>query len=177
MINVDTSVLIRNSIAPEKQGWLALPCTEEELESFMKSIGVTYGEEIGDTYEMLMNGDPIPGYEIIEYDSNYVGAHERLELEEANELLRQVEDMDSYDEELLLALIAYGETLENAIQGIDNGAQFYPCRNLSELAEEFAKDEVFDKDYLLEYVDWERVGHDLECSGYTEVNDGVLYIA
>lgn len=177
MINVDTHVLIRNSANYEKQGWLSLPATEEELESFMKSIGVNYGEEVGDTYDMLMNGEPIPGYEVVEYDSNYIGEHEAIGLEEANELLQQVEQMDSYDEDVLLALIAYGETLESAIERIDDGACFYSNMNLAEVAEELAKEEIFDKDYLLGFVDWEAVGRDLEYSGYEEVNNGVLYIA
>ena len=68
---------------------------------------------------------------------------------------------------MLRALIDDGEELEDAVEDIENGdVEFYPNTDLTGLAEQFVDEGFFDKDFLLQHIDFEAIGRELEIDGY-----------
>ena len=60
-INSYSKVLIRNTKEPDREAWLDLPFTEDELNECLESIGVIIDDdEETDTYDLLMMGESIP---------------------------------------------------------------------------------------------------------------------
>ena len=97
------------------------------------------------------------------------------DLDTANELVERLEDIDEYDNELLFALMADGDELEEAIDTVEDGAAtFYSEMTLEDLAEQYVDEGVFSSEFLMKFIDFKALGEALSDDGYTEVNDGVL---
>ena len=97
------------------------------------------------------------------------------DLDTANELVERLEDIDEYDNELLFALMADGDELDEAIDTIEDGAAtFYSDMTLEDLAEQFVDEGMFTSEFLMKFIDFKALGEALSDDGYTEVNDGVL---
>jgi hypothetical protein len=175
-INSYSKVLIRNTKEPDREAWLDLPFTEDELNECLESIGVIIDdEEETDTYDLLMMGESITKYEVVGHSSDVLEDKHFANLDTANELVERLEDIDEYDNELLFALMADGDELDEAIDTIEDGAAtFYSDVTLEDLAEEFVDAGMFTSEFLMKFIDFKALGEALSDDGYTEVNDGVL---
>lgn len=142
--------------------WVNLPC--DDIGEELKEIGV--GEV------------PYEEYFITDYESDFgieIGEYDNLD--ELNELAEELEALDDDEQETVKAYIEVeGGTIRNAIDEVSKGrCVFYQNTDLDTLAVEEV--ETMDlPDIALKYFDWEAYKRDMELSGYTEVNDGVLYI-
>lgn len=142
--------------------WVELPC--DDLEAEMEAIDVgkaPYEEYFITDYESDF------GVSIGEYDSIY----------DLNELAEELEALDEEEAETVKAYMeTEGGTLRNAIDEVNKGnCMFYQNTDLDTLAVEEV--EAWNlPDIALRYFDWEAYKRDMEFSGYTEVNNGVLYI-
>ena len=175
-INSYSKVLICNTKEPDREAWLDLPFTEDELNECLESIGVIIDddEEIN-TYDLLMMGESITKYEVVGHSSDVLEDKHFADLDTANELVERLEDIDEYDNELLFALMADGDELEEAIDTVEDGAAtFYSEMTLEDLAEQYVDEGVFSSEFLMEFIDFKALGEALSDDGYTEVNDGVL---
>ena len=175
-INSYSKVLIRNTKEPAREAWLDLPFTEDEFNECLESIGVIIDdEEETDTYDLLMMGESITKYEVVGHSSDVLEDKHFADLDTANELVERLEDIDEYDNELLFALMADGDELEEAIDTVEDGAAtFYSDMTLEDLAEQFVDEGVFTFEFLMKFIDFEALGETLSDDGYIEVNDGVL---
>ena len=142
----------------------------------MESIGVIIDDdEETDTYDLLMMGESITKYEVVGHSSDILEDKHFADLDTANELVERLEDVDEYDNELLFALMADGDELEEAIDTVEDGAAtFYSNMTLEDLAEQFVDEGVFTSEFLMKFIDFKALGDALADDGYTEVNDGVL---
>lgn len=175
-INSYSKVLIRNTKEPDREAWLDLPFTEDELNECLESIGVIIdGDEETDTYDLLMMGESITKYEVVGHSSDVLEDKHFADLDTANELVERLEDIDEYENELLYALMADGDELDEAIDTIEDGsATFYSDMTLEDLAEQFVDEGMFTSEFLMRFIDFKALGDALADDGYTEVNDGVL---
>lgn len=175
-INSYSKVLIRNTKEPDREAWLDLPFTEDELNECLESIGVIIDDdEETDTYDLLMMGESITKYEVVGHSSDVLEDKHFADLDTANELVERLEDIDEYDNELLFALMADGDELDEAIDTVEDGAAtFYSEITLEDLAEQYVDEGVFSSEFLMKFIDFKALGEALADDGYTEVNDGVL---
>ena len=175
-INSYSKVLICNTKEPDREAWLDLPFTEDELNECLESIGVVVDDdEETDTYDLLMNGESITKYEVVGHSSDILEDEHFADLNAANELVERLEDIDEYDNELLFALMADGDNLDEAIETVEDGAAtFYSDMTLEDLAEQFVDEGMFTSEFLMKFIDFKALGEALSDDGQTEVNDGVL---
>ena len=175
-INSYSKVLIRNTKEPDREALLYLPFTEDKLNECLESIGVVIDDdEATDTYDLLMMGESITKYEVVGHSSDVLEDKHFADLDTANELVERLEDIDEYDNELLFALMADGDELDEAIDTIEDGAAtFYSDMTLEDLAEQFVDEGMFTSEFLMKFIDFKALGEALSDDGYTEVNDGVL---
>lgn len=175
-INSYSKVLIRNTKEPDREAWLDLPFTEDELNECLESIGVIIDDdEETDTYDLLMMGESLTKYEVVGHSSDVLEDKHFADLDAANELVERLEDINEYDNELLFALMADGDELEDAIGTIEDGeAEFYTEMTLEDLAEQYVDEGVFSSEFLMKFIDFRALGEALSDDGYAEVNGGVL---
>ena len=177
-INSYSKVLIRNTREPDREAWLDLPYSEDEFEAFLGTIGVIAdGDEETDTntYDLLMSGECITRYEVVGHESDILSDDDFADLNAANELVERLERLDNWNEELILALMQDGDSLEEAIEAAEDcSADFYPNTSLEDLAEQYVDEGFFAQEFLMKFIDFKALGEELAADGYTEVNDGVL---
>ena len=175
-INSCSKVLIRNTKEPDREAWLDLPFTEDELNECLESIGVIIDDdEETDTYDLLMNGESITKYEVVGHSSDILEDEHFADLNTANELVERLEDIEEYDNELLFALMADGDNLAEAIETVeDSAAAFYANTTLEDLAKQYVDEGIFSSDFLMEFIDFKALGETLSDDGYIEVNGGIL---
>ena len=175
-INSFSKVLICNAKDPDREAWLDLPFTEDELNECLESIGVIIDDdEETDTYDLLMMGESITKYEVVGHSSDVLEDKHFADLDTANELVERLEDIDEYDNGLLFALMADGDELDVAMDTIEEGAAtFYSDMTLEDLAEQYVDEDVFSSEFLMKFIDFKALGEALANDGHTEVNDGVL---
>lgn len=142
--------------------WVDLPC--DDLEAEMEAIGV--------------GAVPYEEYFITDYESDFgVSIGEYDNIDELNELAEELEALDECEEEAVKAYIELeSNDIREAISAVKKGrCAFYENTDLDTLAIEEV--EAWDlPDIALRYFDWEAYKRDMEFSGYTEVNNGVLYV-
>ena len=132
-------------------------------------------DEFGCDYECRTVGESITKYEVVGHSSDVLEDKHFADLDTANELVERLEDIDEYDNELLFALMADGDELDEAIDTIEDGAAtFYSDMTLEDLAEQFVDEGMFTSEFLMKFIDFKALGEALSDDGYTEVNDGVL---
>lgn len=146
--------------------WIEFPITEEELEKVYEEIG------INEEYEEIFFTDWECDFE--------TGFGEYEDIESVNELAERLEEVERYSEESKLESIieATGYSLEEALDIMDD-CIFYPGYTLEEVAEEIVNDCYFTRDtpdIFTRYFDYEAFARDLEYDGYTETDNGVIYI-
>lgn len=177
MVDTESKILIENTADCSKNGWLSLPFSEDQLEEFLKSIGVdTDDDDEEDDYDRLMAGElPKSKWVVVGHKSNYLADEHFEDIYAASDLVERIESLQEWEIAALDALIEDGDKLEEAIEVVEDGdAEFYSDTNLANLAQQFADDGMFDKEFLLNFIDYDALGRALEDDGYTEVNGGVL---
>lgn len=140
--------------------WVDLPTTDEELEAVYERIGINehYEEVFITDYETELEG-----FKVGEYDN----------IEELNELIKELEDLDEYDLEKVEAIIeAYGADIREAIENIDSYT-YYSGMSLDDLAYELVE-EMNLPEFAERYFDYDAFTRDLELDGYTETSNGVI---
>ena len=174
-INSCSKVLIRNAKEPDREAWLDLPFTEDELDECLENIGVITDDDETDTYDLLMKGESIVRYEVARSSSDILEDKHFADLDAANELVNRLEDLEEDDIELLDALIADGDDLEKAVTTIeDMSATFYSGMSLTDLAKEYVDEGLFTNEFLMNYIDYEALGEALSDEGHIEICGGVL---
>lgn len=176
-INSYSKVLIRNTKEPDREAWLYLPFSEDKFNECLESIGVIADDDEceTDTYDLLMSGEGITKFEVVGHFSDVLEDKHFADLDTANELVERLEDIDEHDDELLFALMADGDELDEAIDIIEDGAaEFYSDMTLEDLAEQLVNEGRFTSEFLMNFIDFKALSDVLADNGYTEVNDGVL---
>ena len=146
--------------------WIIFPISDEELEAVFERIG------INEYYEEIFFSD----WEC-DFDT---GLGEFEDIETINELAEQLEWVEHYAEESKLEsyIEATGATLREALDNLDD-AIFYPGYTLEEVAEEIIQD-CYDlknlPDIFTRYFDYEAFAQDLRFDGYTETDNGVIFV-
>lgn len=91
-----------------------------------------------------------------------------------NDLAEQLEALDECDLEKLEAILeAYGGSLENALDNIDDYT-YYSNMSLEDVAYEIVEDCYDLPDFALQYFDYAAFARDLGFDGYTETENGVI---
>lgn len=178
MIDTKSRILIENTADRSKSGWLNLPFSEEDLNKFLASIGVDVDDEDDDEsdYDRLMAGElPKAKWEVVGHESDYLTDEHFEDIYAASDLAERIESLKDWELAALDALIEDGDKLEEAIEIVEDGdVEFYASTDLANLAQQFVDEGMFDKEFLLNFVDYDALGRALEDDGYTEVNGGVL---
>lgn len=144
--------------------WIDLPC--DDLEAELESIGVVEGTNYEEYFITDYENDI--GYEVGEHD----------DLEELNDIAEQVDNLNEYEIEHLNAYMeATTEGLKNALDYYGECSTFYPGRDMDDIAEMLVSEGDYGEipERLKDYIDYEAIARDLECSGtFTKVSNGVI---
>ncbi|MDE6020813.1 MAG: antirestriction protein ArdA [Ruminococcus sp.] len=85
-------------------------------------------------------------------------------------------DIDHYDINKVFAIVEHtGDSIEEAINRRE-AYEFYDVDTLEDLAEQLVDDGIWGNvnDTLKGYINFERLGNDLEYDGYEETNFGII---
>lgn len=144
--------------------WVSFPIDEDELGEELEKIGSP--EEYFFT-DWELEDIPFDKQTFVEYP----------DIDSLNELGEELEDLDSWDLEKLDAIWeATGYTIERCLQCMDD-ALYWSGQTIEEVAEE-----LFEESYpglpieVYSYINYEAYGCDLSYDGYTETENGVVYI-
>lgn len=142
--------------------WIELPC--DDLEDLAAEIS-------GNGEDELFISDYSTELEL------KIGEYE--DLENLNELARQYEDLESWEQETVKAYLeATGDSVQDLETALDRYeyCTFYPGYDLEDVARELVDDCYDLPEFAQCYFDYEAFGRDLGCDGYVEVSNGVIYI-
>lgn len=135
--------------------WIDLP-TINGFDEDLKEIGINeeYEEWFITDYET-----DIDGLKISEYSN----------IEELDELAKNLEDLLYYEKEVIEALIFEGYTLEDALDKKDDCMIYYNCNDMEDVAREYIEqcgllNDV--SDILQNYFDFEAYGRDMSYEGH-----------
>lgn len=150
--------------------WVSLPADEDDLQAVYDRIGID-----GLRYEEVFISD---------YESDIgleVGEYENIN--DLNELAERLEALDSYDFDLVGALIGSEMfSAEEALKIVEDGDfSYYPgCRDMADVAEQYINETgMLDgvPDSIARYFDFEAFGRDMEYDGtWIEADDGFICV-
>jgi len=187
-INTRTKVCVSNDKTGECV-WINLPATEDTIEEVLNGIGCSFD---ANEYEFVKvsDWDKVFGeqddddeeeegfapFSIENVQSEYAEIEAMDDIVDINDLVNEIENLPDYEEEALKALLEEGHSIEDSVEKInDNEVEFYPGKTLAQVAEDQVKDGYYDKDFLMDYIDFEALAEYLKDSGYAETDGGVLY--
>jgi len=152
--------------------WLELPFDDEELEKALKEIELSPNAKNEE-------------YFISDFDTDidYLKIAEKQDIYELNDLIKEYEHLDEYEQENVKALINADHNLEDAVTLVKNGQTIlYKLNNRAELAEELLNEGYFGdiNDHLISYIDFDKLGYDIYLGllggTFYEVDAGIIYI-
>ena len=156
---------------------LDLPFDTPDLEGALSYIGIDYSD-----YDLTDEDDAKEALQLLcisDFHSDYLNYSDFEDLYEANTLVSDIESLSDDEIELMEALIADGNwNLREAVEEsqTQRNVVWYPNRTMREVAEEMVDEEMFDREYLLQHIDYDSIAEDLmDDDSYSEVNGGVLY--
>lgn len=141
--------------------WVTLPVTTKELEKVFERIGISEEpDENGIYYEeyFITDYETDFNYEIGEYDS----------LDDLNELAETLESLNSYEMDIVKALLAEFD-LEEALEKKDDCIVYSDCNDMADVAEQYAEETgLLDSipENLRYYFDFEAFGRDMGIEGH-----------
>lgn len=133
--------------------WFTLPV---EFDIVAEKIG------LNDEYEEYAIHDYEAPFKIGEYTS----------LDRLNEIAEKIDSLSKYESESLELLLETGDlTFDEAMDVLEDGAYsvYYDCKDMSEVAYEYYEQTgqlaELEKHINASYIDWERIGRDMEIEG------------
>ncbi len=107
------------------------------------------------------------GIEIKEYTNIY----------NRNALVDEISDLDEYEIEVLKAHIEVtGDDIKTALERYQNDV-YYPGMELIDVAYDYVENSgVNIPDFIANYIDYKAIARDLSFDGYTETENGVIWI-
>lgn len=144
--------------------WLDLPATDEELEKAFEKINVSYGDverygDCGQLYEEFF---------ITDYECDYMNIGEYENLDRLNEIAEAITDLEDYEQNIVVALMNDGYSLEQALDQKDD-CYFHEAYSMEDIAREYMEETgLLAKipDDLVDFFDFEAYGEYLENSGH-----------
>ena len=111
----------------------------------------------------------------------YGFADEFCSLYDLNDIAERIERLEDEDADKLEAMAEYCDDLDD-IESAWDDSYFIPDTTLADYAEEMAYECGYIPydglpGWISCHIDWEGVGRELLIDGYSEINDGVLYVA
>lgn len=182
MANLNAKVLLLNNddvsnsifeTITTRSAWLKLPFSLEELHDTLVSIGI---DEFDPNDPEEANAAVAKAY-VSEFKCDqFADEINYHNIFEASDLIERIEDLSSYELDLMYALLEDGETLEEAVTEAESpdDIEWYPNMDIKDLAMQFADEGLFSQEFLLEHIDYESIARDLAFDGYTTANGGVL---
>lgn len=143
--------------------WLSLPATESQIKKVFELLKFdSYDNEFA-----IHDFESDLGIEIKEYTNIY----------DLNTLVDEISDLDEYDIEVLKAHIeATGDDIKTALERYQNDI-YYSGAELIDVAYDYVENSgVNIPDFIANYIDYEAIARDLRFDGYTETENGVIYI-
>lgn len=163
-INDEKTATIRNLYNGDDFS-ISFPTTEDELDK-AQDRATTYG--LHDFAIVDVDGF----YNFV--DSEFTGIYT------LNDIAERLERLEDEDADKLEAMAEYCDNLDD-IEGAWDDSFFIPNATLADYAEELAYECGYMPSelprWISYHIDWEGVGRELSCDGYSEINDGVLYVA
>ena len=148
--------------------WIELPASEKEIAEAMEEIGIReeYEEYFISDYE-----SEIGGLEIDEYSN----------IDELNELAERLCQLGEYELEALeIILEEHGLDIEEALEYVEKGDYIYyeNVESYEELADVLVEQGYFGHipENLKYYLDYEKMGRNLEIEGWVIGSKGVLFL-
>lgn len=138
--------------------WIDLPKDEGELEEEIQAILDAWNDGYGPSEEIAIHDYELP-FKVGEYDNPY----------KINEACQRIED--SGVEECVLDAISDMYTDFESILDVVESQEYriyWKCDDMSDVAYEFYEETGMMSDipsHLQNYIDWERVGRDMEIEG------------
>lgn len=120
-------------------------------------------------------------YTITDLDGfyNFVDS-EFTSIGELDDLAERIEVLEDEDAEKLEAMAEYCDDLDEVEENW-NDSYFVPDTTLADYAESLCYECGYMPSelpgWISYHIDWEGVGRELSCDGYSEINGGVLYVA
>lgn len=146
--------------------WFELPCNIDEAREI---IAEQTGEDVEEA-EFFIND--------YETDINGLDIDEYSDIDELNDIAEELENLDDYDREKLEAILeSEGGSLRSALDNLDNRV-YYPGYTLEDVAQEQVDEGLFGEipAEIANYIDYKAIARDLNCSGYTETENGVIFV-
>lgn len=158
--------------------WVTLPVTEKELQDVFCRIKLGFRDSEGDYHHGYIEKDEngceyvYEEYAIHDYEAPFE-INEYVNIYKLNELAQQLEELEDYQKkevELLLATneVTFEESLD-AVQG--QGIEYkiyYNCTSMADVAYNIYEETGMINNIpeeLQHYIDWDRLGKDMEIEG------------
>lgn len=135
--------------------WVTFPIDEEEEAALMQRIGI---DELHEEYFITDYDCDISGLEIGEYTS----------ISELNEKAEALDSLNTWEEEIVEALLSNGYSLDQAIDKKDDCIVYGNCQDMTDVAEQYAEETgLLDSipENLRYYFDFEAFGRDMGFEG------------
>jgi antirestriction protein len=154
--------------------WIDLPMDEDELQIKLQEILNAGGEENNDEESFITDFENDYDYKVGEYEN----------LMELNELAQDLEDLvNNLDENIVKAAIQNFCDIHEAIEALEKGDFSYACDidDEEDLGNYVVDEGLFGidiPDQLKNYIDYEAIGRDMTCDGWTiypELNIAVCW--
>lgn len=154
--------------------WFTLPC---ELEEIRVAIGVAHYDEHGNFIPYVEEDDRMyEEWAIHDYEAPFK-IDEMDSISYLNDIAEQAEGMDELEVEAIFALINEGvaSDFDDAVTKLQDVMYYHDCSDMSDVAYQSHEETGTDMDApLMSYVDWDRVGYDMELEGtFIELEDKV----
>lgn len=136
--------------------WVTFPIDEDEQEKLFDRIHIDEEHE---------------EYFMTDYDSDidlYSIYGEYVSIEKLNELAEEIDSLDSFEEEIVEALMSNGYSLEQAINQKDDVMVYRDCSDMTDVAEQYAEETGLLNsipENLRNYFDFEAFGRDMSFEG------------
>lgn len=159
--------------------WVTLPISEEELNEVFVEIGLGRFDEDGNyVHGLEVDGIFYEEWAIHDYESPFeIGEYERID--KLNEIAERMQEMNEEDVKVASSLLEHRvvNDFEEAIEAIEDGnVTVWHENSMADIALAWYEEtgQIDEKHPLFNYIDWERVGEDMEINGtFIEIEHGL----
>jgi antirestriction protein len=159
--------------------WVTLPLDEDEMNQMFVDIGVGYYDDNGEYIHGLeVNGNYYEEYAIHDYECLFK-IDEYDSISKLNEIAEQMEELDEEQAKCALAILDNGcvSDFEEAVRAIEDGnVHLYHENSMGDIAYAWYEEtgQIDENNPLINYVDWDSVGNDMQINGtFIEVEYGL----
>ena len=154
--------------------WIEFPISDDELQNVLKEIGCMYTDETGVVHNPLYEE-----YFFSDWECEIpFGFGEYPSISEINDIAERVEALEAYEQDVLKVIMeGHTSDVDEALRIVEDGnyTMWNDCINMADVAQTMVEEcEYFGNvpERLQCYIDYEKMGRDLDLEGTFLEGDG-----